>query len=778
MATSGKRSVIGGTIADMAGGIKRRRSEKTATPGQENVSPKSSPNLAPANAPMIVKQTPRKAGGDENPKPSPKMSPASAPMIAKQTPEKNTTVDKTTPEKGQQAAKDQHLQVCGPEFIQTLRGHLLGREVAIICCGEAHERAMNLTRQGGLREATREWMQMTPSEFGGFHPKYACETKKGVSSLEDARAWAKSLLEWERDEVEDDGAVLMYLSAEGSAKGTAYYFSVDHYFKEDRKKLEPAPANAVMYKWFDTDPDARADKDRMIAEKDFRASTHDAAIARRKQARRVEGLELFDDWLLRRYQEKNGNVRVDYVYEGGVEISEVELHVEPGVRKPPPAHECLKAMELDSDGESDVERRNLDDGCGGFAEYLTRRVKEHFSGDHVHGIDPRTLGHPSEKDQQKLMRDLAKPFPTDREEVELRKADAKYPKWYTDEYDITERRKREHLPSWELYFGQTAELLYYSGGVKADYAPFLRTCLPTPQRVLSFFDDLYFGTVQQAVSHLGPMDDSVRSLMRIRSRGHRTAPNKTLCRRPSDLGILPVKVAPLDKYLKARGSNPPRTWVSGLATKVRGEEGGEQFVEALQSWYRKSVMRLLSNPKDGDRTGDYFAAFLREAHPEIYTQIDPWDPSALRQTNYIRSLDLPGFKRGHYIGHIRNPSLAEALKELGESEGKDTVTTTSKRQRVCAKIIVDAFQLRLVDTAAILKVASIAASAPVGSKLAVVFYGGSDHTSSLGTFFKAQGFSHKGLPKDGRVEGGKLGKPCGMKLPAYLHDFNLLFPVP
>jgi len=452
--------------------------------------------------------------------------------------------------------------------------------------------------------------------------------------------------------------------------------------------------------------------------------------------------------------------------------------VEPGVAKTPPAHDCLKAMELDSDCDEDVERRNLDDGCGGYAEYLTRRVREHFAADQVHGCDPRTLGNPQERDQLQLLRRLAKPFPKDKEELELLKTGAKYPKWYSDMYDTEARPPpREHLPSWELYFGQTAELLYYSGGVKADYAPFLRTCLPTPARVLSFFEDLYFGTVPQAISHFGDLDEEARSLTRIRSRGHLAAPARTLSRRPSDLGILPVKAAPIDKYLKARGSNPPRTWVSGLAAKVQAEEGGMQFVEVLRTWYRKSVMKLLANPKDGDRSGDYFAAFLREAHPEIYNQIDPWNPEELRTSNYVRSLDRPGFKRGHHIGKIRNPSLTQALEELQDFKVDDKVPTT-KRQRVCAKIIVDAFQLRLVDTAAILKVATIAASAPVGSRLAVVFYGGSDHTSSLMTFFKAQGFSTKGLPKDGKVEGGKHGKPCGMKLPDYLHDFERLFPVP
>lgn len=239
---------------------------------------------------------------------------------------------------------------------------------------------------------------------------------------------------------------------------------------------------------------------------------------------------------------------------------------------------------------------------------------------------------------------------------------------------------------------------------------------------------------------------------------------------------MPIKSAPIDRYLKSRGSNPPRTWVSGLVAELRAA-GGDDVADAVQAWYRKVVMKLLANPKHADRSGDYFCAYLRESHPEIYKEIDPWNPEELRESNYVQSLDLPGFKRGHYIGNITVPSLDQALAELRHFNSEDNEPTTRK-QRVLAKIIVDVFQLRLVDIAAILRVATIVAKAPVGSRQVVVFYGGSDHTSSLMTFFKAQGFSAKGLPRDGLVDGRsrKQGETCGLRLPSYLHDFEQLLP--
>merc|ERR1740130_2362231 len=226
----------------------------------------------------------------------------------------------------------------------------------------------------------------------------------------------------------------------------------------------------------------------------------------------------------------------------------------------------------------------------------------------------------------------------------------------------------------------------------------MATCLPTKARLLSFFEELYFGTVPQAISHLGDLDDDARSLTRIRSLAHteQVGPRRTLSRRPTTGGLVPIKSAPIDRYLKARGSNPPRTWVSGLVAQLRAA-GGDEVAAAVQAWYRKVVMKLLANPKHADRSGDYFAAYLRESHPEIYKEIDPWNPEELASSNYVQSLDLPSSKkRGHYVGKITVPSLDEALAEL-RSFNPGANESTTRKQRVLAKIILDVFQLRLVD---------------------------------------------------------------------------------
>ena len=44
---------------------------------------------------------------------------------------------------------------------------------------------------------------------------------------------------------------------------------------------------------------------------------------------------------------------VDLVLENQVPPSDVELHIEPSIEPAPPAHACLKSIELDSDADSD-----------------------------------------------------------------------------------------------------------------------------------------------------------------------------------------------------------------------------------------------------------------------------------------------------------------------------------------------------------------------------------------------------------------------------------------
>lgn len=89
------------------------------------------------------------------------------------------------------------------------------------------------------------------------------------------------------------------------------------------------------------------------------------------------------------------------------------------------------------------------------------------------------------------------------------------------------------------------------------------------------------------------------------------------------------------RYLKAKGSDPPRLWVSGLVDSVeRAGLGG--LVQRARQWFETAVNSLLDDPKS-DPEGDYFKAWLRECHPEIYKDVDISDPAAFRRRRWAPS---------------------------------------------------------------------------------------------------------------------------------------------
>jgi hypothetical protein len=687
---------------------------------------------------------------------------------------------------------------------------------------------------------------------GGLDLGKAIQVKQGVPLLEGKR-WAKGILE-EEDEEDENGSVLFWVKSDNAqsfpensqpfsrfpvgsplppnqpsnqpnaALGTAYVFSNEI----ERSKDHKVPPNTTVFTWEDEDKTARNFNYRRLRGEEVPHAEHDNFIAERKKRRYREGLELFDDWLLRHCKQWDGadsGVFVDVMFEAPVAPSEVELHVEPNQAPAPPAHECIRSIELDSDTDTENEK-DPDDGRGAFADFIRRRVEASIPMHRIHGIDPRDLG--QAEDDQSLAKE---PLPEDVEIAESKalpdvpesprltphlapqvspQLHAQMPPFVvpaanasevtkdrTAERRAAKRRRRRNkkdkdlikkkedgpppLPSWEAYFGSAADFLYYSGHIKADYAPFLARCIQTPERFRKFFAELYFGTVPGAIAQLGKLDDEARSLTRLRSYVYRSAPGAALQQRPYDKGLVPVRAAPTDRYLKAAGSQPPRTWVSGLAMKLR-KAGCDSIVDKAQHWFQKSVLKLLADPKAADLHGDYFVAWLRECYPEMYHDIDVSEPEVLRTQQFVRSIESSPAKRSRSMTYalqdIHIPKLEDAIAEIGEFKSDDLKAST-KRQRVLAKILVDAYQLRLVDLAAILRISSIVSQVPQGARQVIVLYAGAEHTDNIISFWREQGFSHKFLSGEGFV--GKRSwepeDPRGLELPKYLHDFSLLFEV-
>ncbi|CAE7040516.1 unnamed protein product [Symbiodinium sp. CCMP2592] len=273
-------------------------------------------------------------------------------------------------------------------------------------------------------------------------------------------------------------------------------------------------------------------------------------------------------------------------------------------------------------------------------------------------------------------------------------------------------------------------------------APSTNSAAGGPQALKDFFAALFFDTVPAALQRLN-LEGERRSMACVRSLTYDQ--DGKLMRRPADGGLIPVRAAPVEQYLKATSTNPPRTWISGLAESLR-QRGAAELVQAAQDWYLAAVSHLLADPKSADDDGDYFLAWLRECCREVYDDVDRNDPKELRTMKKVRS--VKNKSKRHNLGDIHIPSMEEAFRELAEFEPQ---SGSSRRQRVLAKIVIDAFQLRLVDLAAILRVADCVLSAKEDEEVVVVLYAGGAHAHCVEEFWRAQSFTSDDLPKRGQT---------------------------
>ncbi|CAK9069719.1 unnamed protein product [Durusdinium trenchii] len=638
-----------------------------------------------------------------------------------------------------------YRHVCGPEWIRTLRGELLGRSVALVLCGEAHEDVLDLTRKKCIIEPEKGWRPVEGDFTDAVAQLGTPMATKDCGTLKSAKSWAAETVDDAEDSEEDDliGAKLIFQAGDRpGAKGTARVYRPSQPWHRHSPHLRPhrsprlgphspppvatSTPKLQVFEWSDLDKEAEDFNKRRLKGEEIPVEEHDALIAKRKEERRAEGIELFDDWLLRHLSSLKAGRRLEIVLEAHVPASEVELHEEPG-SEPCRPHECLQSLEPDSEGDSEDER-DPDDGTGTFLDFLRRRLLQHWpkgvTGDRrVRHIDPRDLGDDDHADLRQAFQDLLQqPLPVDPEQKELEQMGV-------EEFDaghmgvVASRKARRAeqrptpLPSWEAFFGAAAELLYYSPHVKADYVPFLTGCIGAGLALKAFFKDLVFGTVPEAMSRLR-LEGELRSMACLRSLVYREAGGK-LWRRPNDGGLVPVRRAPLERYLKAKGSQPPRTWISGLAEQLRSK-GAVDFVQRAEDWYFRSVDELLADPKAADADGDYFIAWLRECHREVYADVDRSDPKELRSLKKVRSTS--NRSKRYDLASIQIPNVQEAFEELATFDPKSG--PSSRRQRVLAKMIIDSFQLRSVDLAAVLTMADCILEAPEGEEVVVVLYAG------------------------------------------------------
>ncbi|CAJ1351972.1 unnamed protein product [Effrenium voratum] len=662
---------------------------------------------------------------------------------------KRRKLDGQVPDAAKEARRGaKPLKVNGPSTIQTLRGRLQGREVALVLCGESHEDAIDLTRRRGVVAAEEGWIAVDHCRV--FDAAKALASK-GRLSLRGAQRWAKEILEETEEDAKIVGAHLVF-EPRTRTRGTASVYlpsiaAVDSTIGVAHG--HGATSACRVFRYGDLDKEAREFNERRMKPKDQRDSVEqqDALIRKRKAQRRAEGFELFDDWLLRQASSKD--VHVEVVLEAPVRAEELQLHESEALRSAPSPPERLEAIALDSEEDED---EAATPGAGAYLDFLRRRLLAEL-GPRLHGVDARGLG---DSEDEHLPKNLRGSFDA------LRSALPRTP----DEDPV--------LPSWEAFFGGAADLLYYAPHVKADYAPFLKSCMGSAANMRRFFRTLFFESVPEALALL-KIEEDTRRCCHVRAPTYRPASSSTAELRPegrchSGRRTLPVRVAPLQRYLVARGFDKPRTWVAGIAERLR-QRGAGALVESAQCWYLSAVDRMLADPKGADAEGDNFVAWLRAVLPEVFRDIDTYDPPKLRRKHWARSRTS---KRRYNLKDIRIPSIEEAFRGFCRAK------RSTAREQVLSKIMVDIFQLRSVDLAMILKAAEAGLEAPKGQKVVVVCYGGLDHTRNVARFFRAQGFSAEGLPRKGLLgrEEFEEDERRTLALPPYLQNLEQLFPVP
>lgn len=93
-------------------------------------------------------------------------------------------------------------------------------------------------------------------------------------------------------------------------------------------------------------------------------------------------------------------------------------------------------------------------------------------------------------------------------------------------------------------------------------------------------------------------------------------------RKDNDDHNLSFPMLPVKAFLKAKGSQPPKTWSSNLYSKLQEDDRQEwnNFALRTQEWILEDIKKHCLDPKlsdDGIGGGDWFMSYLREAHREM-----------------------------------------------------------------------------------------------------------------------------------------------------------------
>jgi len=320
------------------------------------------------------------------------------------------------------------------------------------------------------------------------------------------------------------------------------------------------------------------------------------------------------------------------------------------------------------------------------------------------------------------------------------------------------------FPSFELFFGNNTDNLYYTPHVKMAYSPFLAHCVQSLDNWEAFFTDLFFGgTIPDALNRLNLRETKSRGHVHVRSpflQQWNVESNSYEWKERDEEDYITCPYFPFAFHLVAKGSSPPRTWSSQLFDNLhefRDREGHQQanrrkVALLIKSFVLDSIRRHMRDPKSSDDQecgGEWFVGFLRAVHREIYDDIDISNPAILLQKNRMKSLSGNRFAK-HNIGKIKIPSAKDAFDEIvarfrEQDNIPPTVNVVTPRVEVLGKILIDIWMSNLFDFSLLLKIVNVC-SAETKDNVVVVCYVGSAHVKVVRNFFCGSlGFKTKAM---------------------------------
>lgn len=329
-----------------------------------------------------------------------------------------------------------------------------------------------------------------------------------------------------------------------------------------------------------------------------------------------------------------------------------------------------------------------------------------------------------------------------------------------EEEDAGDNSDNEHrnaleftFPSFELFFGTNTDNIYYSPHIKLAYSPFLANCVGSLDIWRAFCTTLFFGgTIPDALALLNLDDSNSRGSVHIRSPILQQWDPETESylwkERDECEDYISCPYFPHTVHLIARGSSPPRTWSSQLFhnlfsydNDVQGPNSRRSIALAIQSWILNSIQKHMVDPKtsdDPDCGGEWFVAFLRAVHREIYDDIDVSNPSVLIQKKYMKSLHGNNRFAKHNIGKIKIPSATDAFEEILARFQEDNLPPTdalvTPRVEILGKLLIDIWISNLFDFSMLLKIVNIC-SREKNDNIVIVCYVGSAHAKAVRDFF-------------------------------------------